>query len=156
MVVKVTKQFNYIEEYCVGDLIICDWIDPLKGNDHSPPLDFSKGYPVKNIFTDKEGNQHLDIGLISELNYIRSYETKEMLPGDAHWCHPSRFHKVKPHTINFKSIREGFIISKKDFDYLPSHQKEMFMTTKEKCTHYFKGEGINKSMFLLTTADGDK
>lgn len=39
------------------------------------------------------GNPHFDVGLKSEVNFVRSYETKDKLPhGDKfHWCHPSRF-----------------------------------------------------------------
>lgn len=48
---------------------------------------------IKEIILDAEGNQHLDVGLKSHLNYITSYETKEDLPRgkEIHWCHPSRF-----------------------------------------------------------------
>lgn len=50
-------------------------------------------YPVKGIVLDSAGNQHLDVGLKSDLNWVKSIETGEELPdGDKiHWCHPSRF-----------------------------------------------------------------
>ena len=71
--------------------------EPLKGNDYAPPLVVGEKYPVVGICLDKQGNQHLDVGLKSTLNYITSYETGENLPdGDKiHWCHPSRFELVE-------------------------------------------------------------
>ena len=80
----------------VGDTVRAINNKPLEGNDKAPDLAIGKEYPVKAIVLDKDGNQHLDVGLESEYNYIRSWETKEELPdGDSiHWCHPSRFEKV--------------------------------------------------------------
>lgn len=71
-------------------------VAPLTGNDKAPVLELDKVYPVKQIILDSQGNQHLDVGLVSELNYVRSWETKEELPdGDKiHWCHPSRFELI--------------------------------------------------------------
>jgi hypothetical protein len=71
-------------------------IEPLAGNDKAPDLELNKEYVVKQIILDSQGNQHLDVGLVSELNYVTSWETKEPLPdGDTiHWCHPSRFELV--------------------------------------------------------------
>lgn len=81
----------------VEDKVKCINVAPLKGNEEAPNLKFDKEYIVKEIILDKEGNQHLDVGLPSELNYIRSYETKEELPRgkEIHWCHPSRFKLVE-------------------------------------------------------------
>ena len=71
-------------------------IEPLAGNDKAPPLELGKTYKVKQIILDSKGNEHYDVGLVSELNYVRSWETKEELPNGAtiHWCHPSRFETV--------------------------------------------------------------
>jgi len=82
--------------YNVGDKVKAINNKPLKGNDKAPELVLDQEYPVIGIILDKEGNQHLNVGLVSDLNYIRSWETKEELPeGDTiHWCHPSRFEKV--------------------------------------------------------------
>lgn len=65
----------------------------LGDNEVAPPLELNKEYPVLDIAIDKKGNQHLDVGITSEYNYIRSFETKEELPKGhmIHWCHPSRF-----------------------------------------------------------------
>lgn len=71
-------------------------IDPLQDNKVAPPLNPDITYLILNIIKDKEGNQHLDVGLVSEYNYIRSIETgEELLNGDTiHWCHPSRFELI--------------------------------------------------------------
>ena len=71
-------------------------IEPLKGNDVAPPLVLGEIKTIKGIVLDKKGNQHIDVGLESKFNFIRSFETKENLPnGDKiHWCHPSRFEKI--------------------------------------------------------------
>lgn len=66
---------------------------PLEGNKVAPLLIVGETYVIEDIIEDKEDNQHLDVGILSEYEYIRSWETKEDLPnGDKiHWCHPSRF-----------------------------------------------------------------
>ena len=71
----------------------CINAEPLKGNVYGPPIELDAIYPLLEVLTDHEGNEHFNVGLVSSLNYIRSYETKEKLPnGDKiHWCHPSRF-----------------------------------------------------------------
>lgn len=77
--------------------VICRSNKPLAGNDVAPPLEVGKTYVVKDVVLDKEGNQHLDVGLPSKYNFIRSYETGEELPNGTqiHWCHPSRFTTVE-------------------------------------------------------------
>jgi hypothetical protein len=82
--------------YKIGDNVKCVNDKVLAGNDAKPDLTLDKEYPVKGITLDSAGNQHLDVGLESHLNWVRSYETGENLPdGDKiHWCHPSRFELV--------------------------------------------------------------
>jgi len=83
-------------DFKVGDVIICKNNLPLEGNDKCPDeLVIDRDYEIKQIIQDSEGNDHIDVGLWSDFNFIRSYETKEELPhGDTiHWCHPSRFVK---------------------------------------------------------------
>lgn len=82
--------------YNIGDIVKAINDKPLGNNKISPEVIIGQEYHILNIVLDKEGNQHLDIGLPSEYNYIRSFETDEELPkGDLiHWCHPSRFEKV--------------------------------------------------------------
>jgi len=80
----------------VGELIKCVNISILKGNDVAPPLELSMVYNINGIALDKDGNQHLDVGLVSKYSYVTSHETSEKLPdGDKiHWCHPSRFEHI--------------------------------------------------------------
>ena len=77
----------------IGDVLIALSNTPLAGNDKAPPLVIGDEYVLKNIIFDGKRNPHYDVGLKSDLNYVRSYETKMELPdGDLiHWCHPSRF-----------------------------------------------------------------
>lgn len=82
----------------IGDEIRCLHASALRGNVFGPTkLVIGNHYFVKNIILDSAGNQHLDIGMESPYNFIRSYDTKEYLP-DGHkiqWVHPSRFIKVQ-------------------------------------------------------------
>lgn len=85
------------EIYEDGDDVEIINIDPLPGNTIAPPLKMGEKGKVKNITVDTAGNQHLDLGIISEYNYISSYETDEHLAGGdvIHWVHPSRVKKCK-------------------------------------------------------------
>jgi len=76
-----------------GQNVIAINVKRLKGNEVAPPLKLGESYAIKKIVLDSAGNQHLDVGLKSNCNYVRSYETKEDLPegSSIHWCHPSRF-----------------------------------------------------------------
>jgi rRNA maturation protein Nop10 len=71
-------------------------VDPLPGKGIAPPLELHQEYTLKDVCFDKEGNPHLDVGLPSTVNFVKSYETGEELPDGhkIHWCHPSRFAKV--------------------------------------------------------------
>lgn len=84
--------------FSVNDPVTCININFLPGNSKAPPLELHKEYRIKAIQLDKEGNQHLDVGLVSELEYVSSYETKEQLKDGhkIHWCHPSRFELYLP------------------------------------------------------------
>jgi len=76
-------------------------VDKLPGKEYAPKLVLGDKKQVKAICTDSKGNQHLDVGLRTELNYVTSHETGEELPKNlkvengiqtiTHWCHPSRF-----------------------------------------------------------------
>ena len=80
----------------VGQLVKCINNTPLKGKEHCPPLELEKQYPINQIILDSAGNQHLDVGLKSELEYVTSFETGEQLKDGhvIHWCHPSRFELI--------------------------------------------------------------
>lgn len=79
--------------FVVNEIVIPINNEPLSGNTVAPPLILNEPVIIKAIQLDKQGNQHIDVGLYSEYNYITSFETKEELKdGDKiHWCHPSRF-----------------------------------------------------------------
>ena len=80
----------------IGEDVICIGDGYLKGNTVKPPVVKGEKYTIQNIAIDRDGNQHLDVGLVSLYNYISSYETGEQLPSGhkIHWCHPSRFEKI--------------------------------------------------------------
>ncbi len=79
--------------YEPNQFAFCQNIDPLPGNKIAPPLEMGKRYEIVSIVLDSKGNQHLNVGIASEVAFVTSYETKEELPqGDViWWCHPSRF-----------------------------------------------------------------
>lgn len=85
------------EIYTVGDKVRAINIHPFNGKDVAPPLIVQEDYLVRAITMDRKGYQHLDVGLLSEYNYITSQETgEELRNGDKiHWCNPSRFIKIK-------------------------------------------------------------
>lgn len=72
-------------------------VDFLPNKENKPKLEMGEVRTIQEICLDSKGNQHLDVGLVSNLNYVTSHETGEELPnGDKiHWCHPSRFEAVK-------------------------------------------------------------
>lgn len=84
-------------KFAIGDTVIAVNVKPLEGNTIAPPLKLEEAYKVKIIQLDKKGNQHLDVGLPSKVNFVRSKETgNELAGGDIiWWCHPSRFIKVE-------------------------------------------------------------
>lgn len=79
--------------YNVGDKVVCVLVGNLLGFANCPPLVAGKEYTVQEITLDKADNQHLHVGLKSELAFVSSLETGEELPEGStkHWCHPSRF-----------------------------------------------------------------
>lgn len=81
----------------IGDKIKCINTDVLANSDIKPPLELNKEYTILNLIEDSKGHFHIDVGLKSVYNFIRSLETSEELKdGDKiHWCHPSRFEIVK-------------------------------------------------------------
>jgi hypothetical protein len=85
-----------MNRFAVGDEGLVINAGFLKGNNIRPPLSSGVKYVIKGICYDRQGNQHLDVGLKSSYETISSYETGEELPdGDKiHWCHPSRFSKI--------------------------------------------------------------
>jgi hypothetical protein len=82
-----------MEDFKVGETLICKNSKPLQGNDIAPPLEEEVEYTVREVITCVCGSKHFNVGLKSEYNFITCYECKEELPRgkDIHWCHPSRF-----------------------------------------------------------------
>lgn len=76
-----------------AEVLIADKVDPLDGNEVAPPLVKGNSYQVLRKHVCECGQEHYDVGLVSEYNFIRCYKCEEHLPdGDkVHWCHPSRF-----------------------------------------------------------------
>ncbi len=81
------------ELFQVEQVVKCTNAAVLSENTVGPALIEGHTYKIQNIIEDSKGHQHIDVGLKSELEFIRSYETKEFLPNGhiTHWCHPSRF-----------------------------------------------------------------
>lgn len=92
--------------------VVCRNNKLLGDNTVAPDLVQGQNYQVNDIVLDSQGNQHLDVGLKSQLNYVRSLETGENLPhGDTvHWCHPSRFELAEtyplPKAASFEELRQ--------------------------------------------------
>jgi hypothetical protein len=79
-----------------GDRVEVVKVVPLANNTVAPALSLGEVKTIKTVVKDSKGNPHFDVGLPSNLSYVRSIETGEHLPdGDKiHWCHPSRFKLV--------------------------------------------------------------
>lgn len=84
-----------MEKITKGDTLFVVKTEPLEGNDVAPPLKLNEKHTAAEVYECSCGQQHIDVGLLSEYNYIRCYTCEKELPnGDAiHWCHPSRFSK---------------------------------------------------------------
>ena len=76
-----------------GILMPCINSKPLEGNDVAPPLEEGTHYTIVSTHVCSCGQEHYDVGLKSEYNWVTCYKCKTKLPkGDQiHWCHPSRF-----------------------------------------------------------------
>ena len=94
---KQFKQQSMKTVFEVGQTVEVINIDMLTGNDKKPNLKIGGIHEIKEIVLDKDGNQHLDVGLVSRLSYVKSWETGEELPNGnkIHWCHPSRFRAIE-------------------------------------------------------------
>lgn len=80
----------------VNEKVVCINNKVFDYSENKPPLEEGKEYKIEAIQLDSKGNQHLHVGIKSNLNYVRSKETlEELKDGDKfHWCHPSRFQKI--------------------------------------------------------------
>jgi len=84
-----------METIAINEKLKCLNDKPLKGNDVAPPLKEGEKYSAKNVIKCSCGKEHIDVGLVSDYNYITCYDCSEQLPdgNKIHWCHPSRFEK---------------------------------------------------------------
>lgn len=96
------KESKIKEVFEIGESITCVNTKLLSETGIKPPLVEMGMYKIKDIILDSAGNQHLDVGLKSQYNFVSSLETGEHLPRSSkeehgedavHWCHPSRFVK---------------------------------------------------------------
>lgn len=76
LVMKIIKPRIFKE----GEKVTPVYFNPLPGNKVSPDIYKDDTYIVKSITLDSKGNQHLDVGVVSKYEFIRSYETGEELP----------------------------------------------------------------------------
>ena len=85
-----------VQKFTEGQQVIIRYTKPLPGNQIAPPVFVGDTYITKRVVNDSQGNQHVDLGIISRHNYVNSYETKEPLPNSdkIHWVHPSRLELV--------------------------------------------------------------
>jgi hypothetical protein len=79
----------------LGESLTCYNNLPLSGNEVAPPLKIGQTYPLKQIYTCKCGQEHYDVGLTSNYQWVTCYKCKQPIPkGDQiHWCWPLRFEK---------------------------------------------------------------
>lgn len=71
--------------------LICINDKPFPINEIGPTLSLDKIYSLKDVFTCKCGENHFDVGLENDVNYVECYKCRETLPSDIRWCHSSRF-----------------------------------------------------------------
>lgn len=79
-------------EFKVGDVVKILNDAPLSGNTVAPPVVIGEEHEVKGFIIDERGDQHIDLGLKSQYEYVSNWKTGVPLPdGDKiHWVHPSR------------------------------------------------------------------
>lgn len=71
--------------------IKCINIEPFKNNSIAPDLKLNETYPLVEVFKCKCGENHFNVGLEMNINYVECYKCRETLPKHTHWCHSSRF-----------------------------------------------------------------
>ena len=73
--------------------LICKNDDVLEGNEIGPELTLDKEYELQEVHTCGCGQEHFNVGLKMDVNYVECYKCRERLPDNTHWCHSSRFEK---------------------------------------------------------------
>lgn len=67
---------------------------PMPGNEISPDIKNGEEYELIAKFKCNCSENHYDIGLKNDVNYVECYKCRETLPPDIRWCHSSRFVEV--------------------------------------------------------------
>lgn len=84
------------EKFSVGEVVRVVYDKQFPELDAKPEIKNDQEFVILQITEDRDGHQHLDIGLESKLNFIRSRHTFEKLPNGntIHWCSADRFVKI--------------------------------------------------------------
>lgn len=73
------------------NIVICNNVKPFPVNEIGPSLELNKEYNLLKVIKCGCGEEHYNIGLPLEVNYIECYKCRERLPDTTHWCNSSRF-----------------------------------------------------------------
>lgn len=74
--------------------ITCINIKPFPINEIGPKLELNKEYELLEIIKCGCKQEHYNVGLQLEVNYIECYKCRERLPDSNHWCNSSRFKNI--------------------------------------------------------------
>lgn len=77
--------------YLQNPKVVCVNDKPLEGNHIAPAVKVGDEHDIKSVFTCKCGQQHYDVGLPLNINYVECYKCRETLPPTTHWCNSIRF-----------------------------------------------------------------
>lgn len=78
-----------------GDKLKCIKTDPFPANEVAPSLEIEAEYKAKEVFICSCGQEHVNVGLPMNVNYVECYKCREKLPPTNHWCNSSRFEVVE-------------------------------------------------------------
>jgi len=80
-----------------GDSVEVVFDDYFKGNEYKPDLKLGETKKILGTHTCKCGELHLNVGLLSDINYVSCYKCGEHLPNGnfIHWAHSSRFSLIE-------------------------------------------------------------
>jgi len=67
---------------------------PMLGNEIGPDIKLNDEHELVAKFKCACGEEHYDIGLKMDVNWVECYKCRETLPPDIRWCHSSRFVEV--------------------------------------------------------------
>lgn len=71
--------------------LVCVNNQPFPMNDIGPDLTLGKEYSLNDTFVCDCGEEHYDVGLPLQINFVECYKCRQRLPDTTHWCHSSRF-----------------------------------------------------------------